>query len=184
MIVKIEVTYRREIAIEDGPQPQLGEVRMSDIIKVLFVCVHNAGRSQMAEALLRKLGGPSFDVASAGFEPRPVNPIVVEAMKLIDIDISGAKSKSVFDLFRAGRYFDYVVTVCDESSAERCPIFPGMTRRLGWSFDDPSGFKGTHDQQLSQTIRVRDDIQRSIETWLKELPVMARTLRFSNQRKM
>ncbi len=93
---------------------------MSNTIKVLFVCVHNAGRSQMAEALLRKLGGSSFEVASAGFEPRPVNPLVVEAMKLIGIDIKDAKSKSVFDLFRAGRYFDYVVTVCDESSAERC----------------------------------------------------------------
>ena len=148
---------------------------MSDIIKVLFVCVHNAGRSQMAEALLRKLGGPSFDVASAGFEPQPVNPIVVEAMKLIGIDISGAKSKSVFDLFRAGRYFNYVVTVCDESSAERCPIFPGITHRLGWSFDDPSGFKGTHDQQLKQVIRVRDEIQVQIEKWSRELPNLPRS---------
>lgn len=129
----------------------------------------------MAEALLRQLGGPAFDVASAGFEPRPVNPIVVEAMKLIDIDISGAKSKSVFDLFRTGRYFDYVVTVCDESAAERCPIFPGMTRRLGWSFDDPSAFKGTPDQQLSQVIRVRDEIQEHIEMWLKELPNQPRS---------
>ncbi len=156
---------------------------MSDITRVLFVCVHNSGRSQMAEALLRKLGGPSFDVASAGFEPRSVNPIVVEAMKLIDIDISGARSKSAFDLFRAGRYFNFVITVCDESSAERCPIFPGMTRRLRWSFADPSGFAGTYDQQLAQTIEVRHEIQRSIETWLKELPVMARALRFSNQRR-
>jgi len=149
---------------------------MSNTIKVLFVCVHNAGRSQMAEALLRKLGGSSFEVASAGFEPRPVNPLVVEAMKLIGIDIGDAKSKSVFDLFRAGRYFDYVVTVCDESSAERCPIFPGMTRRLGWSFDDPSGFKGTHDQQLKQAIRVRDEIQERIGTWLADLPNLPRSL--------
>lgn len=150
---------------------------MSNITKVLFVCVHNAGRSQMAEALLRNLGGPLFEVASAGFEPRPVNPLVIEAMKRIGIDIGTAQSKSVFDLFRAGRYFDYVITVCDESTAERCPIFPGMTRRIGWSFDDPSAFEGTHAQQLSQTIRVRDEIQERIETWIKELPSLSRSLR-------
>jgi len=159
-----------ELSLDEINLGQLGSVRMSDVIEVRFVCVHNAGRSQMAEALLQELGGPSFEVASAGFEPRPVNPIVVEAMKPIGIDISGAKSKSVFELFRTGRYFNYVVTVCDESSAERCPIFPGMTHRLGWSFEDPSGFKGTHDQKLAQVIRVRDEIQVRIETWLKELP--------------
>jgi arsenate reductase len=154
---------------------------MSDSIKVLFVCVHNAGRSQMAEALLRKLGGPRFDVASAGFEPRPVNPIVVDAMKLVDIDISGAKSKSVFELFRAGRYFNFVITVCDESSAERCPTFPGITQRLSWSFADPSGFKGTHAQLLTQAFQVRDEIQRRIETWLKDLPTMRQSLRDSSK---
>ena len=143
---------------------------MSQITKVLFVCVHNAGRSQMAEAILRKLGGSLFDAASAGFEPRTVNPVVIEAMRLIGVDISDAKSKSVFELFRAGRYFDYVITVCDESSAERCPIFPGITRRLGWSFDDPSAFEGTPDERLRQVVRVRGEIQERIELWLKDLP--------------
>ncbi len=154
---------------------------MSNVTKVLFVCVHNAGRSQIAEALLKKLGGPSFDVVSAGFEPRPVNPLVIEAMKLIDIELANAKSKSVFDSFKAGRYFDYVITVCDESSAEHCPIFPGVTRRIGWSFDDPSAFKGTHEQQLTQTIRVRDEIQARLEAWLAELPNQAQSLHLPNR---
>jgi arsenate reductase (thioredoxin) len=154
---------------------------MSHITKVLFVCVHNAGRSQMAEALLRKFGGSSFDVASAGFEPRAVNPIVVEAMRLIGIDISDAESKSVFELFRVGRYFDYVITVCDESSAEHCPIFPGITRRLGWSFADPSTFEGTSDEQLRQVVRVRDEIQTRIERWLKELPNQNGSLRMPDR---
>jgi arsenate reductase (thioredoxin) len=154
---------------------------MSHVTKVLFVCVHNAGRSQMAEAFLRKLGGSSFDAASAGFEPRPINPLVVEAMNLIGIDMSEATSKSVFDLFRAGRYFDYVITVCDESSAERCPVFPGMTRRLGWSFADPSAFEGTHEQQLNQAVRVRDEIRTRIESWLKELPNQHQPLRMPDR---
>jgi arsenate reductase len=102
---------------------------------------------------------------------------VIEAMNLIGLDISEATSKSVFDLFRTGRYFDYVITVCDQSAAERCPIFPGITRRLGWSFDDPSGFEGAHEQRLTQVVRVRDEIRGRIELWLKELPNQPRSLR-------
>jgi len=149
---------------------------MSDIAKVLFVCVHNAGTSQMAEALLRKLGGPTFDVASAGFDPRPVNPLVVEAMNLIGIDISDATSKSVFDLCQSGRYFNYVIAVCDESSAKSCRVFPGVMHRLGWNFRDPSSFEGDHEHQLSQVIQVRDEIRDRIGTWLRERPILSRAL--------
>jgi arsenate reductase len=138
-------------------------------IKVLFLCVHNSARSQMAEAFLKKYGEDRFAVESAGFEPGILNPVVVEVMKEIDIDISGNKTQGVFDLVKQGKLFDYVVTVCDESNAERCPIFPGITRRLHWSFDDPSAFTGTLEEKMQKTRVVRDKIENKIMQWLKSL---------------
>ncbi len=102
-------------------------------IKVLFVCVHNSARSQMAEAFLNQLAGDKFKAESAGLEPGTLNPLVVEVMKEIGIDISHNQTKSAFDFFKQGRLFNFVITVCDSASAERCPIFPGVTQRLGWS---------------------------------------------------
>lgn len=136
--------------------------------RVLFVCIHNSGRSQMAEALLRHLGGERFEAESAGFEPGTLNPIVVEVLNEIGIDISQAKTKSVFDLYKQGRMYQYVVTVCDESSAERCPIFPGIIReRMHWSFKDPAGFQGSHEERLAKTRVVRDEIKAKIEEFLR-----------------
>lgn len=132
--------------------------------KVLFVCIHNSGRSQMAEALLRSVAGDRFEAESAGFEAGNLNPIVVASLKELGIDISSAKTKSVFDLHKQGRLFQYVVTVCDESNAERCPLFPGLVReRIHWSFKDPSSFSGTPDEKLAQTRVVRDQIKAKIE---------------------
>ncbi len=137
--------------------------------RVLFVCIHNSGRSQMAEALLRHLGGDRFEAESAGFEPGALNPIVVAAMKEIGIDISKAKTKSVFDLFKQGRIYQYVVTVCDESSSERCPIFPGLVReRMHWSFRDPAGFKGGDEERLAKTREVREEIKAKIDAFVRE----------------
>lgn len=137
-------------------------------LRVLFVCIHNSGRSQMAEALLRDLSGAQFEAESAGFEPGNLNPIVVEALNEIGIDISQAKTKSVFDLYKLGRMYHYVVTVCDESSSERCPIFPGMVRqRLHWSFQDPAGFQGTHEERLAKTRGVRDEVKERIEEFIR-----------------
>ena len=138
-------------------------------LRVLFVCVHNSARSQMAEALLRQLAGELVTVESAGFEPRPVLPEAVEAMKLMGIDISQAQTKAVFDLYRAGRIFDYVISVCDEATAERCPIFPGVCKRLNWTFADPSAVEGTPAQRLDFAIGIRDRIKTRIEDWLAEL---------------
>ena len=112
--------------VEHVPIPDFRRVANKE--RVLLVCIHNSGRSQVAEALLRQLGGDRFEAESAGFEPGNLNPIVVTALKEIGIDISQAKTKSVFDLFKQGRLYQYVVTVCDESSSERCPIFPGLVR--------------------------------------------------------
>jgi len=143
--------------------------------KVLFVCIHNSGRSQMAEALLRHLGGEHFEAESAGFEPGTLNPIVVESLKEIGIDISKAQTKSVFDLFTQGQRYQYVVTVCDESSSERCPLFPGLVReRMHWSFKDPAGFQGTPEERLAKTRAVRDEIKAKIEEFVKTATALPR----------
>lgn len=138
--------------------------------RVLFVCVHNSARSQMAEAFLNALAGDRFEAHSAGLEPGVLNPLAVEAMKEIGIDISQNQTKSVFDLFKKGELFSYVVTVCDATSAETCPIFPGLvTKTIHWSFEDPSALTGTHEERLEQTRKIRDAIKSKIEEWLNEI---------------
>jgi arsenate reductase (thioredoxin) len=135
--------------------------------KVLFVCVHNSARSQIAEAFLKQMAGDSFDVESAGLEPGKLNPIVVEAMKEIGVDISQNKTKSVLDFYKQGKQYDYVITVCDESQSGACPVFPGGGERLHWGFDDPSGFRGTWEEKLGKTRIIRDQIRQKIEEWLR-----------------
>jgi arsenate reductase len=139
---------------------------MSNSIKVLFVCIHNSARSQMAEAFLNKLGGSKFEAESAGLEPGVLNPLVVESMKEAGIDISGNKTKEVFEFFKQGKLYSKVITVCDEASAERCPVFPGLAKQLHWSFPDPSAFKGTHEERLTQTGVVRDAIKKKVEEFV------------------
>lgn len=138
-----------------------------DKIKVLFVCVHNSARSQMAEAFLNQLAGKEFFAESAGLEPGTLNPIVTEVMKEIGIDISNNQTKSVFDFFKQGRLYHFVIAVCDGANAERCPIFPGLTKRLGWSFEDPASFTGTHEEKLGKTRLVRDSIKSEVENFIK-----------------
>jgi arsenate reductase len=141
--------------------------------KVLFVCIHNSARSQMAEAFLNQMCGEFFEAHSAGLEPGKLNPTVVEAMQEIGIDISGNQTKAVFDIIKSGQMFAYVITVCDEASAERCPIFPGVTTRLHWSFPDPSVFQGAREEKLGQTREVRDAIKEKIEQWCAEVCSLA-----------
>ena len=137
--------------------------------RVLFVCIHNSARSQMAEAFLNQVCGEEFEAHSGGLEPGRLNPVVIEGMQEIGIDISGNPTKAVFDMFKSGKMFAYVITVCDEASAERCPIFPGVTTRLHWSFPDPSSVSGTHEEKLAKTREVRDMIKAKIETWCEEV---------------
>ncbi len=137
--------------------------------RVLFVCIHNSARSQMAEAFLNQLCPNEFEAQSAGLEPGKLNPVVVEAMQEIGIDISGNPTKSVFDLFKTGKMFACVITVCDEASAERCPIFPGALQRLQWSFPDPSAVPGTHEEKLARTREIRDMIHAKVEAWCAEM---------------
>lgn len=128
--------------------------------RVLFLCTHNSARSQMAEGLLRRLGGDRFEVASAGTEATRVRPLAIRAMAELGIDISGHESKTL------DRYleqpFDLVVTVCDEAN-ETCPVFPGATRRLHWSVPDPSKATGSDDQRLAAYRSARDEIRRRLE---------------------
>jgi len=137
--------------------------------RVLFVCVQNSARSQMAAALLNHEFGGEFEAESAGIEPGSLNPLAVESMHEIGIDISRNRTNDVFDFYREGRRYSYVITVCDESSGERCPLFPGITKRLHWSFDDPATFTGPEEVKLKKTIKVRDEIQVQIRQWVGEL---------------
>lgn len=136
--------------------------------RVLFVCVHNSARSQMAEAYLNKLGGESLIAESAGLEAGTLNPIVVEVMKEDGFDISENTSKSVFDFVKQGKLYSFIITVCDKETAERCPIFPGVREYINWSFKDPSKFEGSYEDKLSATREVRDQIKRHILDWINE----------------
>jgi len=163
------VPHKIRVAIKSCSfiKTQTHEFEMSQT-KVLFICVHNSARSQMAEAFLKKYGGDDFDVESAGLEPGKLNPIVVDAMKEVGMDISHNETNSVFEFFKQGRRYHYVVTVCDETSAERCPIFPGVKEMVHWSFKDPSALKGTYEEKLAGTRLIRHEIEKQIRQWLAE----------------
>ena len=122
----------------------------------------------MAEAFLTALGGDWFAVESAGLETAELNPLAVAAMKEIGIDISKNGPKPAFDFFKEGRRYNYVTTVCDDASAERCPTFTGFTKRLHWPFEDPLKLTGTYEERFEGTRKIRDKIKARIEQWLKE----------------
>lgn len=122
----------------------------------------------MAEAWLNHICGDAFAAESAGLEPGTLNLLVVEAMQEVGIDISKKKTRAVADVLKSGKLFSHVVTVCDETSAERCPIFPGATQRLHWGFPDPSTLTGSHDEKMANVRRIRDVIRARIEVWCKE----------------
>ena len=138
-------------------------------VKVLFVCIHNSARSQMAEAFLNALGSEDFLAESAGLEPGTLNPLAVESMKEVGIDISGKTTKSVLSIFKEGKLYHYVITVCDQTSAERCPTFPAIVKRLHWSFEDPSAIQGPHEERLKKTGVIRDAMKTKIQEWMSEL---------------
>ena len=136
--------------------------------RILFVCIHNSARSQMAEAFLRAYGGAWFEAESAGLEPGTLNPTVVEAMARAGIDISANRTQSVLDVYHSGKSFDAVITVCDQASAERCPVFPGRTKKIAWSFRDPSSFQGSQLDKLNQTTVVREEIREKVLDFIRE----------------
>jgi len=137
--------------------------------RVLFVCVHNSARSQIAEAFLNSLAGHKFEALSAGLEPGELNPLAVEVMREVGIDISRNKTKSVFELYQRGELFSYVITVCDAKAAERCPLFPGLlTEIINWSIDDPELFSGTLEEKLERMRRVRDTVKEKVLAFIRD----------------
>ena len=128
--------------------------------KVLFLCTGNSARSQMAEGYLRHVAGDRYDVLSGGISPKGLNPLAVEAMQEIGIDISRQRSKDVTEYL--GTAVQYVVTVCDNAK-EHCPIFPGTFKFLHWSLADPAAATGSHEEKLAAFRRVREQITRAID---------------------
>jgi arsenate reductase len=133
--------------------------------RVLILCIGNSARSQMVEGLLRDMDGDRYDVFSAGSKPSVVNPLAIEAMREVGIDISGQRSKHLNEYL--GQPFDFVITVCDEA-AETCPLFPGKAERIHWSFPDPAAAQGTHEERLALFRRTRDDIATHLREWVQE----------------
>lgn len=136
-------------------------------IKVLFICIHNSARSQMAEAFLNHLAGNRFEATSAGLEKGTLNPLAVRVMSEVGIDISKNQTKDVFEFYKNGRLFNYVVTVCDAANSERCPIFPSVIKTLHWSFEDPSSLSGTEEEKLEKTRKVRNEIEVEIRKFIE-----------------
>ena len=134
--------------------------------KILFVCIHNSARSQMAEAFLNKVAGEKFYAESAGLEPGLLNPLVVKAMSEIGIDISKNQTNDVFEFVKEGRMYSYVITVCDAASGERCPVFPGLAKRINWAFDDPSLLQGTDEEKLIAIRKIRNNIKIKVEEFI------------------
>ncbi len=152
------------LVLEEGAR-----ARRRPVQNVLFVCVHNSARSQMPEAFVNQRCGEILVARSAGLEAGTLNPLAVEVMSEAGIDIGRNGTQAVFDVLESGARFDYVVTVCDETSAEGCPVFPGVASRLHWNFPDPAAFSGSWEERLEQTRRVRDAIRARVTAWCNEL---------------
>jgi arsenate reductase (thioredoxin) len=138
---------------------------MTERIGVLILCTGNSARSQMAEGLLREMAGDRIDVASAGVSPTRVRPEAIEAMKEIGIDISSHRSKSIEEL--TTRAFDYVITVCDNAN-QHCPIFPGATRRIHWSIEDPAAVAGDNQTRLEAFRLARNELRERLDKFVED----------------
>lgn len=138
------------------------ENKVNDSLNVLFLCTENSARSQMAEGLLRRLGGPHYRVYSAGTDPKPVHPLAIKVMQDAGINISGYRSKSL-DEFRS-RAFDYLITACDKAR-DNCPTFPGDSEKIHWGFEDPAAVRGDGLQRLCAFRRTMQEIGERIRVW-------------------
>ena len=139
---------------------------MEQKIKVLVICEHNSGRSQIAEEYIRKFFGDDYEIESAGLEPADaVNPLVVKVMAEEGFDMTHKKTQNVFELFKQGKLYDHVLTVCHDLEA-KCPIFPGITKRWHWPFPDPAAVEGTEEEKLAEVRKIRD----MIKDWLLNPP--------------
>lgn len=137
------------------------------MIKVLVLCVHNSARSQFGEEYIRRFGGDRFEVESAGLEPGTLNPFAVRALAEDGIDISGKRTRDVFDFYRAGKRYHYVITVCSKEAAEKCPIFPGVHEKLYLPFPDPASFQGSDEEIMVKVREVRDQIKEAMRRFVE-----------------
>ncbi len=130
--------------------------------------MHNSGRSQIAEEYLKRIGGDRFEVESAGYKPTSLNPFVLRVIEEEGFDLSEKKTQSAWDLFKEGRHFRYVITVCDRAHEEECPLFSKPFVQLNWPFPDPESFTGTDDEKLEQARILRDSIKKRVEIFVEE----------------
>jgi arsenate reductase len=138
--------------------------------RVLFICTHNSARSQIAEAWLKRIGGPAFDVESAGLGFGTLKPLVIEAMQEVGIDLSGKTTQTVADVLKSERRFDYVITFYDQKKAGQCPTFPGEITRLHWDIPERPKSPAPKKEQLAHVRNVRELIKRHVEEWLAQNP--------------
>lgn len=138
------------------------------MVKVLFVCVHNSARSQMAETFLNDFGKGLFHAESAGIEKGVLNPYVVKVMNEIGYDISNNETNRVFDFFKQGRSYTFVIKVCDEMNGQKCPIFPNALKDVYWNISDPSAILGDEAHILEKTREIRDQIKSFVLSFIEE----------------
>ena len=134
--------------------------------KVLFVCVQNSARSQMAEELLKNMAGDQFEVESAGLEPSTINPLTIKIMKEEGIYPSNKQTNDAFEFFKEGREYDYVIIVCGKDGEEKCPTYPGARERLHWPFEDPAKADGSEEEALAKFREIREGKRRKIESFV------------------
>jgi arsenate reductase len=154
-------------AVQGWKMPETQLAREGKMTKVLFLCIGNSCRSQMAEGFLRQIGKGRYEVYSAGTVPRPLHPLAVRVMQEKNIDISRQVSKHVGVFLETPP--DYVVTVC-AAAEEACPVFPVKTQKIHWSFEDPAAFKGTEEATLRRFREIRDQIEMAVQAWLAQRP--------------
>jgi arsenate reductase len=123
----------------------------------------------MAEAFMNRMGSGHFLAESAGLEPREINPLVLEVMKETGYDLSKQKSDSVFEFYKEGRLYDFVIYVCDKETEEKCPIFPGLRRSMSWPFPDPAMVEGGPEERIQKVREIREEIRAKVEQWIGEI---------------
>lgn len=138
-------------------------------IRVLFVCVYNSFRSQIAETFLNTEYSDLFFAESAGLMTKEINPLAIHVMSEIDLDISKNSSDSMFEFYKQGRLYQYVITVCSREAEEKCPMFPGIQRRLNWNLPDPEEFEGTTEEKLEKARQLRDQIRNRVRGFVIEV---------------
>ena len=142
---------------------------MTEPYRVLFICGHNSARSQIAEAFANRMCEGRLVAKSAGVDVRELNPLAIEVMREVGIDISQNTTKEVFAFYRSGERFAAVIGLCNEVRGERCPIFPGVSARLDWNFEDPAAVEGSHEERLAAMRSCRDQIRAQIDDWCQSV---------------